>query len=349
MWSPARAADQIWDNASPRDQLNPRLYIGIDAGGSGTRAALAGADGGVLAVGSGGASNHLSGAAGRRRLGRALHAALSPLLASIGDQECVIHAGVTGIGIPGKPEGCLEAIHELLPRASVHLTNDAPVAVVGALADGAGVGVLAGTGSIALARTTDGREARAGGYGYLLGDEGSAFSIARTALARALLAVDGRGPGTRLTEMFQRQVGLDDVLGLPGWVYGGPHEVERLAKLAPLVSRAADEGDEVAMLVLEEAGEGLAQLAAAAARMLWPDSLPDAVPVATCGRVWQAGAHVRVPFERALLQRLPHACVILPALPPLGGALLLAMRADGLDISPETLERLGHTLGGDTP
>ena len=111
-----------------------RLYVGIDAGGSGTRAALARADGEVLGVGLGGPSNHLSGEAGRRRLYSAFAAALEPLLPLVGNNECVVHAGVTGISIPGKRDVVVESISTLLPRSLVHVTHDASAAVVGALA-----------------------------------------------------------------------------------------------------------------------------------------------------------------------------------------------------------------------
>ena len=321
-----------------------RLYVGIDAGGSGTRAALARADGEVLGVGLGGPSNHLSGEAGRRRLYSAFAAALEPLLPLVGNNECVVHAGVTGISIPGKRDVVVESISTLLPRSLVHVTHDASAAVVGALAGGEGVGVLAGTGAIALARAADGREARAGGYGYLLGDEGAAFGIARQALAEVMRAVDGRGPSTRLAEMLGRHLGVDDLRRLPGWLYSARDPVERLAPLAPLVASAAQQGDRVALTIFEQAGEALADIGAAAARLLWPTSMPDGPRVAICGGVWSAGAVLRDPFERALRRQLPNSRMTLPAMSATAGALLLSMLADGLTLEANGIERLGKSV-----
>jgi N-acetylglucosamine kinase-like BadF-type ATPase len=320
------------------------LYVGIDAGGSGTRAGLARADGEVLALGLGGPSNHLSGRAGRQRLHSALASALEPLLPLVDDAECVVHAGVAGISIPGKREAVIESISALLPHSLVLVTHDASPAVVGALEGGQGVGVLAGTGAIALARAVDGREARAGGYGYLLSDEGAAFGIARQAVADVMRAVDGRGPFTRLGEMFVRHLRLDDLRQLPGWLYAAPDPVEVLAPLAPLVATAAQQGDAVALAIFEHAGAALADLAVAAARMLWPACVPDGLAVATCGGVWNAGAVLRVPFEHAVRRQLPNSRITWPAMPATGGALLLAMMADGRTLEAQAIERIGQSL-----
>jgi N-acetylglucosamine kinase-like BadF-type ATPase len=321
-----------------------QLYVGIDAGGSGTRAALARAGGEVLAIGRGGPSNHASGEIGRQRLHAALEAALAPLLSAVGGNECVVHAGVAGISVPGKREGVLHSISELLPRSHVHVSNDASPAVVGALAGREGVAVLSGTGAIAVARTADGREARAGGYGYLLSDEGAAFGIARQAVADVMRAVDGRGPATQLGELFRQHLGLDDVRGLPGWLYAAPDPVERLAPLAPVVASAAQQGDRVALAIFEEAGEALADAAAAAARLLWSSSVPAGVHVATCGGVWNAGAVLRKPFEQSLGRQLPNPTITLPAMSATAGALLLAMLADGRILDTELLDRLGSMV-----
>jgi N-acetylglucosamine kinase len=226
----------------------------------------------------------------------------------------------------------------------VHVLQDASAAVVGALGGREGVGVLSGTGAIALARTAAGREARAGGYGYLLSDEGAAFGIARQALTDVMRAVDGRGPPTRLNEVFQQHLGLDDVRKLPGWLYAVPDPVERLAPLAPLVGVAAQRGDPVALAVFDRAGEALAELAIAAARLLWSNSVPDGLRVATCGGVWSAGAVIQRPFERALLRQLPDATITLPMMSSTGGALLLAMCADGLRLDKARVERVGNCM-----
>src|ERR1700736_2604563 len=126
------------------------MYLGIDLGGSGTRAALVEGAGHVLATGKSGPSGHLGGPAGRRLLGRALDAALASIVPLIGSEPCVIHAGTTGLSIPGRSDSLALEFSRRFPQATVHVSNDALVALWGGLAGHEGVAVLAGTGSIAL-------------------------------------------------------------------------------------------------------------------------------------------------------------------------------------------------------
>jgi N-acetylglucosamine kinase-like BadF-type ATPase len=125
---------------------------------------------------------------------------------------------------------------------------------------------IAGTGSVAFAQCADGRRTRAGGWGYIVGDEGSAYDIACQALNAVLKAFDGRGPPTALTPALLAACGAAQPPDLVGYVYGSGVDRHALARLAVHVSRAADEGDVVAMAILDRAGDELAALAAAAAR-----------------------------------------------------------------------------------
>jgi glucosamine kinase len=309
------------------------LYVGVDAGGTGTRAALATATGELLAIGQGGPSDHLGGAAGRRRLERALAQAITPLLPHIGSAPCAVHAGVRGLSIPGRSEATRNALARLLPTArAIDISTDAAIAQWGGLGGGEGVAVLSGTGSVALARGNDGRAARAGGYGYLVGDEGSGFWLGREAIAASLRALDGRGPPTQLADLIRDHTRQSSLPAVVGWVYERGAHVPRIAHLAPLVSRAAEAGDEVAQGILARAGLALAELAAYAARGVWTTNIPPILRVARCGGVWSAGAYLMTPFDTALASLLPTGRADLPLLPPVGGALLLAMgRRDQLD------------------
>src|SRR4051812_43757108 len=137
------------------------LFVGIDAGGSGTRAALASADGEVLAVGLGGPSGVLGGSAGLRQLRRALADAVAPIEAYLAAQPragrlLVIHAGLRGLSIPSRRSAALEELSARFPSQPVTVSNDAVIAQSGGLGGMPGVAVLAGTGSIALARSADG-------------------------------------------------------------------------------------------------------------------------------------------------------------------------------------------------
>jgi N-acetylglucosamine kinase-like BadF-type ATPase len=319
------------------------MYLGIDFGGSGTRAALVDGGGELRATGKGGPSGHLGGPAGRRLLGRALDATLAPIAPLLlHSTACVIHAGTTGLSVPGRGESVALELSRRFPLAEVHVSNDALIALWGGLAGREGVAVLAGTGSIALARSADGREARSGGWGYLLGDEGGAYWLGRQAITAYLRWLEGRGPAGVLVDLVQEAVGrrVRTVAEVIAWLSAAASHVSRLASLAPLMSQAADAGDPLAVEILGSAGQALAELAVAAARQLWPEAMTDPRAIACCGGVWAAGRALEAPFAAALAQGLPRATLAPPRLPPVAGAVLLAMGAAATPLPPGAADRL---------
>jgi N-acetylglucosamine kinase-like BadF-type ATPase len=323
---------------------NPNTFVGLDLGGSGTRAALADADGNLLATGQGISSGHVSGAVGRRHLGRALDGALASIAPFIAGEQCVIHAGTRGLSIPGRRESLSRELSTRFPTAQTHISNDALIALWGGLGGREGVAVLAGTGSIALARSRDGREGRAGGWGYLLGDEGSGYWLGREAIAALLRVVEQRDPPGPLTDLVRVALGrrAQSVPDVIAWVNSGDGQVTRLANLAPLVGQAADAGDPLAADILCRGAQALADITAAAVRQVWPADPPDRLPVACCGGVWAAGPRLGDPFATALADMLPSSRPMPPFLPPVGGAVLLAMGGAPAHV----VERIGHAFRG---
>lgn len=227
----------------------------------------------------------------------------------------------------GGPEGKRRILRELTPAEVVEVTSDAEAALVGATAGGAGVAVVAGTGSIALARNAEGHRARSGGWGYIFGDEGGAFDIARRALRRALAAEEGWGPPTALLELFRRQVSVGTANEALHRFYTAAWPRDRIARLAPQVDREAERGDPQAREVLREAGVALAGLAAHAAR-----SMPGGgcgLVVYPCGGVF-CSRRVASAFSAATRERGFE--IGAPAHNPIIGALLLAYRARGVQV-----------------
>ncbi len=313
------------------------LYLGIDAGGSGTRGVLAAADGTVLARAGAGPSGSVGGAAGLRLLRGALRELLGSLAPHVDRDSCVLHLGLRGLSIAGRREAALAAIAVHLPHARVVVTNDAAIALDGALAGGPGVVVLAGTGSIALAKRADGKELRAGGFGYLVGDEGSGFWLGREAIAASLRAIDGRGPPTLLTELLRSATGGTDLVP---WTYRHRQPVPRIAALAPLVAEAATAGDAIALELLRRAAAELASLAVAVTTRAWRESPPESLLIARCGGVWDAGPVLIEAFDAAL----PSGSSVAPRLPPVGGAVLRALSADGIRLTDPLIEALAASL-----
>src|SRR5919198_703184 len=187
-----------------------------------------------------------------------------------------------------------------------------------------GIVVVAGTGSIAYGADRSGWSLRCGGWGYIIGDEGSAYAIARQALRAASQAADGRAPASTLVDALTTALGVpafDDILRP---VYGPPTMTRhQLAALAPLVTQCAADGDVAAQAVLAEAGEELAALAVTLARHL--DLGAEPFLVACSGGVWKASELVLEPFRRRVLAAYPRAHIGPPLLTPVAGAALLAI------------------------
>jgi N-acetylglucosamine kinase-like BadF-type ATPase len=193
---------------------------------------------------------------------------------------------------------------------------------------------MAGTGSIAFGQDGQGNRARAGGYGPLLGDEGSGYDIGRKALIAALRAEDGRSPATVLTDRFKQRFMLDRMPEVINLVYGNPAPMQRpeIAGLAPLVVEAARDGDAMAREILRIAGRELGLLAAAVLQKLNFDE-EQPVPVAGTGGVFAAGNILGLPMQQVVRNVCPQAQMCQPKHTAAYGAVLLALQS--LGIHPE--------------
>ncbi|HKV44339.1 MAG TPA: BadF/BadG/BcrA/BcrD ATPase family protein, partial [bacterium] len=177
-------------------------FLGVDGGATSTTCAVCDRDGRILGIGHGGPSNHILAPGGEARARAAIESALGSALTGTGAGPLAFDAaqfGMTGITRDSEPARVFgRVVSPLLTARITHVDSDATVALAGALACGPGVVVIAGTGSVALGRDPSGREARAGGWGYLFGDEGSGFAIGLGGIRAALRARDGTGAPTAL-------------------------------------------------------------------------------------------------------------------------------------------------------
>jgi len=273
----------------------PGRLLGIDAGGSATRVVLV-ADGQVT----------------RRFTAPPMNALLSADLTDrLAELIGAADADAAGIGMPGlrSPADAASLGAELTRRAGlpVRVAWDGETAWLGAFGTAPGIAVFAGTGSGAMGCDGE-RRARAGGHGFLLGDEGSAYWIGRAAANAALRWEDGMGGSAALRDAVVAATGRD-LAGLIEDVHSHPGERGRLASLAPVVTALAAE-DEAARRIASAAAGHLAELASAVSRRLGP------LPVCGMGGVLSAP----VVWDR--FAELTGA--IRPLAPPEVGAALLA-------------------------
>lgn len=200
------------------------------------------------------------------------------------------------------------------------LTGDHQIALAGALAGEPGCALIAGTGSICVGGDGRGGLVRAGGWGHLIGDEGSGYALGRDALRAVTLAWDGIGPATALSSLLGGRFSLTDRQSLVSYVYDG--DKSRVAALAPLVERAAAEGDGPALAIVEKNARALAELARCAAGRL---GLSQG-EIALLGGLLEHETLLRRRTAALLADLLPGWACIPPKRSAAEGALLLARR-----------------------
>lgn len=253
------------------------LYAGVDGGATKTLAVVVDAEGREWGRAVSGSGNYQ--AVGLRRAVEHITAALGEAAKLAGGAPPLAAAWIGLAGVDRPADAALLA-PELEPLAgAVRISNDAELALT-ALDGALGVAVISGTGSIALGRDAAGRQVRTGGWGHVVGDEGSGWEIGRRALQAVARASDGRGPETTLTEALLRQWDLGSPDGIIGVVYPETDKAQ-VAALSRLVLAAARGGDAVARAILAEAADELALAVGAVARRL---EFPEGrVPLALAG------------------------------------------------------------------
>ncbi|HEU5329929.1 MAG TPA: BadF/BadG/BcrA/BcrD ATPase family protein [Thermomicrobiales bacterium] len=294
---------EIAPNAAKFVVRHSPFVIGLDAGGTKTACVLARADdGAVLGHGVGGPGNiHAAGAA---RVAASLADAVGAAFQDVGlapESVAAVALGAAGAARPDDRAVVERLLRAAVPAARYMVTNDGAIALRAAIPAGPGVLIVAGTGSIGYGRTVSGDEVRTGGWGYLLGDEGSAFAVGLAGLAAVLRAHDGRAAPTTLGAALLDAWALATPEGLIARVYRQPPPREEIAALAPLIAVAARAGDVAAAGIMDNAGGALGDLAATTARKLGvPPATP--APVVTAGGFWHAAADLLLPPFLARVQ-----------------------------------------------
>jgi len=296
------------------------IAIGVDAGGSGTRARLA-KDGAHHAELTGGPAN--ASAIGADAAARAI-ADLVRAIAGTERPDAIV-VGAAGAGRVTVADAIAGSLRERFPRARILVGDDAWLALRGAIPSGSGIVLIAGTGSIAYAEHTvagELRRARVGGAGYLLGDEGSAFAIGMAAVRLYVRVLDGRAPRDETTDLVARELAAPDRDALVAAIYDAPLVPARLAALAPAVIAFAGKGNRAATKIVQGAAQDLADLVRAAARAT---GLTEHSPrIALAGGLFAENSLLSFLVETRINGDLPGAEIVRGGDPPVAGALRLA-------------------------
>ena len=310
------------------------VVIGIDAGGTKTVCQLADADGRVLAEARGPGANLQN--TGELHVEKVLHHLITQTTQEAAQWPAAVCVGMAGVDRAGEAAVVRDILMRLAPRSHIVVVNDALVALEAGAPGAPGVVLIAGTGSIAYGRNRDGRAARAGGWGYLLGDEGSGFWLGRQALRAVVRSSDGRGPHTLLTPRVLEHYGVARPQDLVREIYDGRFQPSTVAAIASQVNAAADEGDETALHLIDTGARELGL----AARSVCDQLALTHGPVVLAGGMFQAVPRLRQRVVSHLTGRWPGMLVSPLAGEPAGGAVSLALAAAaGTLVLPTYLDR----------
>jgi len=304
--------------------MRQKVVLGVDGGGTKTVCVALDMTANRLGEGRSASSNRNS--VGDEVARANLHEAIQTALQQARAEEHDVAAICLGLaGVDRGPERALVTtwIEALLPDAPAIIENDAMIALAsGTGGDLYGIVLISGTGMIVYGVDRKGQRRRAGGWGALLGDRGSGYALGIAALTAIANATDGLGPPTALQELILSHLQLTSPQALISWMYSDVAWA-RFAALAPLVVAAAQQGDDVANLIIEQAAADLAAAVGAVARGL--DMKQDNFPLVLVGGNLQPDL-LRNRLSPALHEVAPHAKVITPSVEPAIGAALLALK-----------------------
>ena len=303
--------------------MEKKYYFGIDGGGTHSRIALTDGEGNFLAESKAGSTNIYS--VTKDEVFRNLSALIDSVLAAAGIDRKDLAAGClgsAGLGREGEQKLFRGFFGSLLgEKCPVKLCTDAEILLCGGLGDLEGYCLIAGTGSVAFGRSRDGRLIRAGGLGYMLGDEGSAAWIGRTAIARTLRSLENRDLPTRMLPAILEAANLADESGLVQYVH---HDADKaqIAALAPAVTEAARGGDTLAMDILRTGAEELAILVKS---VIDRSPFIKRMELVIAGGVIEHDEILTTGLREILTLRLPGLAVSAPRGTALEGACILAI------------------------
>lgn len=292
------------------------IAVGVDAGGSKTAVAHS-IDGKIKTVVSGAGAN--ASAHGAQRASATIAETIERALA--GARPDAIFVGAAGAGRPDVAECIQRSLQARFGAARIVVRDDAFVAFRAAIPEGDGVLLIAGTGSIVYAERA-GVEYRAGGHGYLFGDEGSAFAIGNAAIKQLLRAYDGRVARDAMMDEIEAHFNAktqEDVLGA---VYGAESPAGAVAAVAPAIVALAANGNRSATTIVQRAALELAELAKAIVKRAGLTG--SSAPIAFAGGLLSANSLLTYLLETRLLNDLPGMPIQKAPVDPCAGALRAA-------------------------
>jgi len=312
---------------------------GVDGGATKTVAVVGRLDGTLLASARGPSSNYHNVGVGKaaKSVRTSVLAACRHAHVSASNLETVV-MGLAGMDCP-RDFRVGERVADLTDLGRQRMVvHDSVIAIYAATLGRPGIVVNAGTGSFAAGIDAHGRTIRAGGWGSIIDDEGSAYDTGRLGIRAALRALDGSEKKTAITRLLVRKFRLRTLEDLVYLVYRKPMMIGEISAVSKMVAQAALSGDRVARDIFVHEGRVLAELVSAVARCL--DMTKSRPEVYYTGGLFGAGSIILNPFKHELRRSVPSFILRHPTFEPAIGAFILALKDRGVTAQGPTLRNL---------
>jgi N-acetylglucosamine kinase-like BadF-type ATPase len=296
--------------------------IGIDAGGTKTVCQLSDEQGRLVKETRGPGANLQS--AGELQVEKVLHDLMERAIDSLGVTPAAICLGIAGVDREEDARVVWGILRRIGYKARLVIVNDALIALEAGVGDQPGVVIISGTGSIAYGRNAQRQAARAGGWGYVLGDEGSGYWIGRAALRAVLREADRRAEPTALTPLLLKHFDVDKPSDLLHAVYFRGVKPPEIAALAPYVQQSYEEGDRVAAGILDGTARELTASSVSVASRL--GMLQERFTFVLAGGIFRGLTWVRDELTERLSAAAPNSEVQQLQCEAASGAVLIALR-----------------------
>ena len=310
--------------------MEKKYVLGVDGGGTKTAARITGIEGNIISEAKGDSANYKS--VGARRAANNLNGVVVDAVnKSCLGQKIVFDSacfGLSGLDSP-KDEQIYKGIIfkppllGYLKREKTIICNDSRIGLYAGSDRPNAIMIICGTGSNCFGKNSAGKETKANGWDFILGDEGSGFSIAVKALKSVMRDYDGRGGSTLLSKTILGELKLKDIYSLIAWVYNPFLDTGKIASLAKVVCKTAQKGDKVSIDILAgEAKEAELSVSAVAEKLGLVNEDFDLVFV---GSVFRCEKYFKSILEGNLKKRFPNINFVPFAKKPVSGAIRLAI------------------------
>lgn len=317
------------------------IFLGIDGGQTSTKVCLYNAETEQSYMEKGPPIDHLVNLVGLEKARKGIQDSLKAILLKVDGTVKVKAAMVSISGLLKEHEQLVqEWINIYCPVEEFLVEGDAIANLAGASAGkNDGVLIIAGGGSLGYYLNEDGNEFVSGGWGYILGDEGSAYWIGLNALKQAILDADGRGEPTVLNRLLLEHFQVNSYWDIKKKLHSEALSRKEIADLSVIVNAAAENGDALSRILLRNAGRSLGELAISVLEKVEKQGKHTPDKIYPTGGVFLSNHWVKPAFAETLIQAYPHLQIVEPLFPPVIGAVILAAQKVNVKLNIEKLIR----------